>query len=123
MESVAGSRPAASAAARSRPTATAGSKPAPARGNQSSQNSTTRFRVWSVSPPSSTGGYGRCSGFGDIQAGSVRTRPPLDPPPPLRPEGLHRQHAFPQQPEAGGMAGAVILHLLYIPAAADAEFE
>ena len=41
----------------------------------------------------------------------------------LRPQRFHGQHAFAHQLEAGGMAGAVIFHLVDIPAAADAEDE
>ena len=41
----------------------------------------------------------------------------------LRPDRLHGQHPFPQQGEAGGEVGAVVGHLLAVPAAADAEQE
>ena len=41
----------------------------------------------------------------------------------LGPQGLHRQDALAHQLEAGVVSGAVIFHLLDIPAAADAEDE
>ena len=124
IESVAGSRPAglgrAGAAGRQR--SWAPSRRA-ARGNQPSQNSTTRFSVWSVSPPSSIGGCGFCFGLGYIQTGSKLTNSPWNSASSCGPQRLHRQHALAQQLEARVVAGAVVLHLLDVPAAADGEDE
>src|SRR6185295_19690339 len=39
----------------------------------------------------------------------------------LRPDRLHREDALAQQPPAALPRGAVVLHLLRVPAAADAE--
>src|SRR5262245_29417108 len=41
----------------------------------------------------------------------------------LRPDLLHRQHAFAQQLPADRVAGAVVLHLLDVPTTPDAEDE
>ena len=97
--------------------------PLPMRGNQPSQYSTMRFKVWSVSPPSRIGGCGCCGGFGYDQTGSKFTNSPWNDASSCGPQRLHRQHVLAHHLEAGIVADAVVLHLLDVPAAADAENE
>ena len=73
---VPGSRPARSAHSASRAISALASLNALARGIQPSQKSTTRASEYFVSPPSSTGGFGFCTGFGYDQTGSKSTNGP-----------------------------------------------
>ena len=69
-------RPASPAIALRRAMPSAGSKSPRPRGNHPSAQSTTRRRVWSVSPPTRIGGFGRWTGFGYDQIGSKSTNSP-----------------------------------------------
>ena len=74
--------------------------PARPRGNQPSQKSTTRWSVWPLSPPSSTGGCGFWTGLGQAQIGSKLTCSPWNSRLVLRPDLLHGQHLLAQPREA-----------------------
>ena len=88
-----------------------------------SPNASTRSITFGPFPPTSTGGYGCCTGFGheykrrevDVAAvvlGDLRG-----------PDRLHREHALAEQRAACRGIGAVVGDLLGLPACADPELE
>ena len=119
-----GSRPARAARARrSASWARIASAPARPRGNQPSQNSTTRRSVCGPSPPRRTGGCGFCDRLGigpdAVEADELPVKLRLV----LRPDLLHGQHSLAHHAEARREGSPVMLDLLDVPAGAHAEEE
>ena len=91
-------------------------------GNQPSPYSRTRSSTRGPVPPIHTGS-GLCTGLGHDQMRSKSTNSPWKEASSLRPDLAHGQRALAHDAKARGRVGAVVAHLLEVPAGADAELE